>query len=216
MGRNSGAWTCTRCSASKRRRNEPDELHIIPYLCCYELKLNWPSSGAAVRRNLGAVFVTMCLSALLNHHSLLIWMSHLGKEMAFWKIFLFRVLLFTTYYDFFSASLNWGKSCSELLLHLMENKHRWKTTALRLPQPSDLTWALIFHLFCFFPTGQFYSKFMSSCWKTAEHFLSPKILWKLESNALDPNLNLACWPHVAPSGTISCQQERCNSSSLSG
>lgn len=163
---NSGAWTCARCSAPKRRRNEPDELHIIPYLwaetklafqwgCCQE------ESGShycnpVLERPPESPF-TFDLEVLSRKRNGFL------KDLLIWGSSLQCIMIF-------SASLNWGESCSELLLHLLENKHRWKTAALTLPQPSDLTWALIFCLFYFFPKGQFYSKFMSSCWKTAEHF----------------------------------------------
>lgn len=162
---NSGARMRAHCSASKRRRHEPDELHIIPYLCCYKLKLNWPSSGAAVRGSLGAVVVTMCLSTFLNRHSLLIWMSCLGKEIAFWKYLLIQGSSYICNIWFFSASISWDKSCSELLLNWRKT-NRWKTTTLRPPQPSDRRWALIFHLFRFVLSPK--DNFIPSSWARAE------------------------------------------------
>lgn len=90
---------------------------------------------------------------------------------------------------FFSVSLSFSKSCSMLLLNLMEKKHI-KDHGSGHPWSPDLTWAFIFHLFCFVPKGQFHSRFMSLYWKTIEHFQSHKILWNHKSNALDPKLNL--------------------------
>lgn len=108
--------------------------------------------------------------------------------MAFWKI-LFRVLLLFLIWFFFlspSASANPAQCCSWTW---------WKRNIIKdhgsgHPWSPDLTWAFIFHLFCFVPKGQFHSRFMSLYWKTIDHFQSHKILWNHKSNALDPKLNL--------------------------
>lgn len=149
---------------------------------------SWPAfQKSPSQRSLGAAVGTVYLSALLTPHSLLDLDVLYRKINGFLKNLIQGSFIFDTI--FFSVSLNCSKSCSKLLLNLMEKKHI-KDHGSGLPWSPDLTQAFIFHLFCFIPKGQFHSRFMSLYWKTIEHFQSHKILWNHKSNALDPKLNL--------------------------